>query len=156
MNSNLFREDELIKRQVQVGNEWQTKIYPVLGGRLRVAHEQNQHLSIRTDVIRVEADVAMVKATVEMEKGSFNGTGTASAQRDAKLAGSLVEVAETRAVTRALRFAGIGVETGAEEISTFPEPAPMQNPYGVPKPAQPVPVLANPYTTNRGTAKYPR
>ena len=58
------------------------------------------------------------KQRVESQRGKFNGTGTASGQRDAKLADSLVELAETRAIARALRFGGIGVEyTGAEEVS---------------------------------------
>ena len=60
----------------------------------------------------------VIRAAVESQRGKFNGTGTASAQRDARLADSLVELAETRAIARALRFGGIGVEyTGAEEVS---------------------------------------
>ena len=40
------------------------------------------------------------------------------AQRDARLAESLIELAETRSIARALRFAGFGLEfTGAEEVS---------------------------------------
>ena len=30
-----FLESELIHRKVKVGNEWQTRIFPVVGGRLR-------------------------------------------------------------------------------------------------------------------------
>ncbi len=46
------------------------------------------------------------------------GYGTANSQRDARLAESLIELAETRSVARALRFAGFGLEfTGAEEVS---------------------------------------
>jgi hypothetical protein len=60
----------------------------------------------------------VVKAAVESQRGKFNGTGTASGQRDAKLADSLVELAETRAIARALRFSGIGVEfTSFEEVA---------------------------------------
>jgi hypothetical protein len=113
-----FLESELIHRKVKVGNEWEIRIFPVVGGRLRVLHENNENLSIQTEVIRLEADFAVVKAAVESQKGKFNGTGTASGQRDAKLADSLVELAETRAIARALRFGGIGVEyTSAEEVS---------------------------------------
>ena len=72
----------------------------------------------QTEIIRLENDFAVVKAAVESQKGKFSGTGTASVQRDARLADSLVELAETRAIARALRFGGIGVEyTGAEEVS---------------------------------------
>jgi len=119
-----FLESELIHRKVKVGNEWQTRTFPVVGGRLRILHENNDNLSIQTEIVRLDNDFAVIKAVVESHKGKFNGTGTASVQRDAKLADSLVELAETRAIARALRFGGIGVEyTSAEEIShvTAPE-----------------------------------
>jgi hypothetical protein len=111
-------DHELVTRRVKVGNEWQTKTFPVVGGRLRIAHESNERLQIQTEIVRLDADLVVVKANIETGKGKFAGTGTASAQRDARLADSLVELAETRAVARALRFGGIGVEyTGAEEVS---------------------------------------
>jgi hypothetical protein len=113
-----FLEIELIHRKVKVGDEWQTRTFPVVGGRLRILHENNDHLGIQTEIIRLDNDFVVVKAAVESQRGKFNGTGTASGQRDAKLADSLVELAETRAIARALRFGGIGVEyTGAEEVS---------------------------------------
>ena len=113
-----FLESELIHRKVKVGNEWQTRTFPVVGGRLRILHENNDNLTIQTEIVCLDNDFAVVKAVVESHKGKFNGTGTASSQRDAKLADSLVELAETRAIARALRFGGIGVEyTGAEEVS---------------------------------------
>ncbi len=113
-----FLEGELIHRKVKVGEEWQTRTFPVVGGRLRILHENNDHLGIQTEIIRLDNDFVVVKAAVESQRGKFNGTGTASGQRDAKLADSLVELAETRAIARALRFGGIGVEyTGAEEVS---------------------------------------
>lgn len=107
MSANGFREDELVSRKVKVGNEWQTRVFPIIGGRLRILHESNEHLSIQTEIVRLENDFVVVKAAVESQKGTFNGTGTASAQRDARLAESLVELAETRAIARALRFGGI-------------------------------------------------
>jgi hypothetical protein len=113
-----FREDELVSRKVKVGNEWQTRIFPIIGGRLRILHESNDQLSIQTDIVRLDPEFVVVKAAIESQRGKFNGTGTASGQRDARLADSLVELAETRAIARALRFGGIGVEyTSAEEIS---------------------------------------
>jgi hypothetical protein len=113
-----FREDELVSRKVKVGNEWQTRVFPIIAGRLRILHESNDILSIQTEIVRLEPDFVVVRASVESQRGRFNGTGTASAQRDARLADSLVELAETRAIARALRFGGIGVEyTGAEEVS---------------------------------------
>ncbi len=118
MSANGFREDELVSRRVKVGNEWTTRIFPVVGGRLRILHENNDNLSIQTEIVRLDNDFVVVKAAVESQRGKFNGTGTASSQRDVRLADSLVELAETRAIARALRFGGIGVEyTGAEEVS---------------------------------------
>jgi hypothetical protein len=118
MSTNGFREDELVSRKVKVGNEWQTRVFPIIGGRLRILHETNEHLSIQTEIVRLEPDFVVIRAAVESQSGRFNGTGTASGQRDARLADSLVELAETRAIARALRFGGIGVEyTGAEEVS---------------------------------------
>ena len=112
-----FREDELVSRRVKVGQEWQTRVFPIIAGRLRIFHENNDHLSIQTEIVRLDTDFVVVKAAVESQRGKFNGTGTASGQRDARLADSLVELAETRAIARALRFGGIGVEyTGAEEV----------------------------------------
>jgi len=117
-----FREDELVTRKMKVNGEWQSKTFPVIGGRLRVAHENNGHLSIQTEIVRFESDAVITKATVETEKGRYSGTGTASAQRDARLSDSLVELAETRAIARALRFGGFGVEyCGAEEVNHVPD-----------------------------------
>jgi hypothetical protein len=116
--SGQFREEELVSRKTKVDGEWQTRTFPVVGGRLLLAHEGNQHLSIEAEIIKLEPDVAVVKASVETEKGRYSGTATASAQRDARLSDSLVELAETRAIARALRFGGFGVEyCGAEEVS---------------------------------------
>jgi aminopeptidase N len=57
------------------------------------------------------------RCSAETEKGCFVGYGTSNSQRDSRLADSLIELAETRAVARSLRFAGYGVEyTGIEEV----------------------------------------
>ncbi len=131
-----FREDELVSRRVKVGNEWQTRVFPVVGGRLRILHEDNDTLSIQTDIVRLDTDFVVVRAAVESQRGKFNGTGTASGQRDVRLADSLVELAETRAIARAMRFGGIGVEyTGAEEVShvATAEPEREQSPSREPE-----------------------
>ncbi len=121
MNANAFREEELVTRKMKVNGEWESRTFPVVGGRLRILHENNDHLGIQTEIIRLEPDFVVIKAAVESQREKFNGTGTASGQRDAKLADSLVELAETRAIARALRFSGIGVEyTSAEEVTHVP------------------------------------
>jgi hypothetical protein len=56
MNTNGFREEELVTRRVKVGNEWQTRTFPVVGGRLRILHENNDNLSIQTIMFQVQLD----------------------------------------------------------------------------------------------------
>lgn len=114
MGTNAFREDELISRKVN----GQTRVFPVVGGRLRLAHEENQSLNLQTEMVSWDGQYAIFKCSAVTTKGQFVGYGTANSQRDAKLAESLVELAETRSVARALRFAGFGLEfAGAEEVS---------------------------------------
>lgn len=119
MNPNgAFRDDELVLRRQKVNGEWIESYFPRVGGRLRLAHEQNERLGIETEVIRFDDTCAVVKATVTTMKGTFCGFGTATVQRDQRLADSLLELAETRSIARGLRFSGYGVEyTSAEEIS---------------------------------------
>lgn len=126
MSTNGFRDEELVTRRMKVGNEWQTRIFPVVGGRLRLAHGQNENLTLQTEMVNWDGQYAVFKCCAITSKGRFVGYGTANNQRDARLAESLVELAETRSVARALRFAGFGLEfTGAEEVShlgaTVPE-----------------------------------
>jgi len=116
-----FLESELIHRKVKVGNDWQTRTFPVVGGRLRLAHEENQTLNLQTQMVNWDGQYAIFKCCAVTIKGQFVGYGTANSQRDARLAESLVELAETRSVAMALRFAGYGLEfTSAEEMSHAP------------------------------------
>jgi len=118
MGSNGFRDEELVSRKVN----GQTRIFPVVGGRLRLAHEGNETLSLQTELVSWDGQYAVFKCCAATAKGKFLGYGTANSQRDARLAESLVELAETRSIARALRFAGYGLEyTGAEEISHVSE-----------------------------------
>jgi hypothetical protein len=119
-NNNQFREDEIVimshvdKRTGEVV----TRPYPKVGGRLRLAHEENGNLSISTEIIRYEENVAVVRALATTKKGTFNGLGMASLERDQQIAPAILELAETRAIARSLRFAGYGVEyCSAEEVS---------------------------------------
>lgn len=109
-NATGFRPDELVKIQ---GRD-----FVVIGGRLRVLHANAAKVSIVTELIDYILDQhAVVRARVLTDTGEFTGTGVASATRDPKLTDALVELAETRAVARACRFAGVGVEcVGFEEL----------------------------------------
>src|SRR5208337_4500598 len=131
-----FLESELIHRKVKVDNEWQTRTFPVVGGRLRLAHEENQTLNLQTEMVNWDGQYAIFKCCAVTSKGQFIGYGTANSQRDARLAESLVELAETRSVARALRFAGYGLEyCGAEEISHIASTEPEQEQTGSKAPA---------------------
>jgi hypothetical protein len=118
--SNGFREDEIVilshydKRE----KNWVQTSYPKIGGRLRLAHEDNEQLSINTEVVQFDTDLAVVRAVVGTSKGDFSGLGMSSVDRDQTIAPAILELAESRAIARALRFAGYGVEyCGAEEVS---------------------------------------
>ncbi|MGO9117525.1 MAG: hypothetical protein ACLQPD_07930 [Desulfomonilaceae bacterium] len=118
MNANCFREDELITKQVN----GQVRVFPIFGARLRLAHEQNDTLSLQTEMLNWDGQYAIFKCCAITGKGQFIGYGTANSQRDSRLSDSLVELAETRSIARALRFAGYGVEyTSAEEVSAVGE-----------------------------------
>lgn len=117
---NGFRSEEMVilshydKRE----GKWVETSYPKVGGRLRLAHEDNDQMSINTEVIQYDESIAVVKAELETRKGRFSGIGMASMERDQRIAPAILELAETRAIARALRFGGFGVEyCGAEEIS---------------------------------------
>ncbi len=118
--SNQFKADEIVK----VNN----KDYPVVGGRLRLAHE-GKALSIETTVVKYDNTIAVIQAKVTTEKGIYNGLGNATVQRDARLKNAILELAETRAIARALRFAGYGVEyTGFEEVDGSEDKPPYTPP----------------------------
>ena len=117
-NGNQFREDEIIILEQLRDGKMVKSIHPKIGGRLRLAHEQNQQISITTEIIRYDESVAVVKSVTTTMKGSFPGLGMASIERDSSIAPAILELAETRAIARSLRFAGYGVEyCSAEEIS---------------------------------------
>ena len=118
--TQLFKEDEIayIRRWDKERNDYVSIPFPKIGGRLRLAHEDNQALSIQTEIVRYDDQTAVVCAVATTAKGSFKGIGMASVQRDEKIAPAILELAETRAIARALRFAGYGVEyCSAEEVS---------------------------------------
>ena len=119
-SKNQFREDEVIflsHYDKQSGKQIQT-MYPKIGGRLRLSHEDNETLSIQTSIFQFDGNVAVVSAKCSTVKGDFSGIGLASVERDKRLALSILELAESRAIARSLRFAGYGCEyCSAEEIS---------------------------------------
>ena len=118
--NNQFRTEEIvwISHWDKNTGEWIKTAYPKVGGRLRLAHRDNGKLGITTEIVHYDEKVAVVKAVTATSKGQFVGHGMASMERDQRIAPAILELAETRAIARSLRFAGYGVEfCSAEEIS---------------------------------------
>jgi AICAR transformylase/IMP cyclohydrolase PurH len=97
-NGNQFRDDEIIILEQLRDGKMVKNIFPKIGGRLRLAHEENDQLSITTEVVRYDESVAVVRAVTTTMKGSFPGIGMASVERDHAIAPAILELAETRAI----------------------------------------------------------
>jgi hypothetical protein len=123
MNANgQFRDSEVVVRRTQVNGEWIETPYVKIGGKLRVLHEQNERVNIGTEIIKLEPDYVVMRASVQTSKGTFTGTGVATARMDSRVGDALVSLSETRAVARACRHAGYAMDTcSAEEIANFPD-----------------------------------
>jgi hypothetical protein len=63
-NGNQFREDEIVilthwdKRD----EKWVKSIHPKIGGRLRLAHEDNEQLTITSEIVQYDQTIAVVKS----------------------------------------------------------------------------------------------
>src|SRR5271157_5475621 len=75
-----FLESELIHRKVKVGNEWQTRTFPVVGGRLRLAHEQNDSLSLQPKWSIGMVSTPSSNAVLSPAKGSTSVTAPPTAK----------------------------------------------------------------------------
>ncbi len=78
--------------------------------------------SIETEMVAIDSDMCVMKATIRDAKGGIAATGFAQEDRSSSMINktSYVENCETSAVGRALGFLGIGVESSiatAEEVS---------------------------------------
>lgn len=119
-----FREDEIVETKFKDkdsgDNLW--TYYPTFSGRLRVARLTFPDLKVRTRIVKGDLRVAaVVQAFCEGTTGTNTtrgcGTGTADKLGDGRLLDSLIELAETRAIGRALRSMGVGSDmAGAEEM----------------------------------------
>jgi len=117
-NGNPFRDDEIIILEQLRDGKMVKNIFPKIGGRLRLAHEENDQLSIISEIIRYDENIAVFRAITTTMKGNFPGLGMSSIERDHSIAPAILELAETRAIARSLRFAGDGVEyCSAEEVT---------------------------------------
>jgi len=97
------------------------KSFVLYAGLLDEAHAQGLK-QIKTDLIQIPSDengrVAIVQATVQTEKGTFQGLGDAAPENVARpMVTCLVRLAETRAKARALRDAVNVDVTALEELA---------------------------------------
>lgn len=74
MSANGFREDELVSRKVKVGHEWQTRVFPVVGGRLRLAHEDNETLSLQTELVSWDGHMRCFAAQLKLARDVSSAT----------------------------------------------------------------------------------
>ena len=115
----------------------QGKQYVLFAGLLDEAH-QNGLRGIDTELVQVptveNGNVAVVKATVEMEDGrTFSGIGDASPENVGRnIVPHIIRMAETRAKARALRDAVNVGATALEELSDGDE-APPSTGYPPPR-----------------------
>jgi hypothetical protein len=113
-----FREDEVVVRRSKINGEWVETRYVKIGGKLRVLHQENEQVSIMTEILSLESDYVVCRATVTTAKGIFTGIGVATLNMDARIGDAIVSLSETRAVARACRHAGYAMDScGAEELA---------------------------------------
>ncbi|MDQ3387568.1 MAG: hypothetical protein M3475_08255 [Actinomycetota bacterium] len=119
----------------------QGKQYVLFAGLLDEAHSRGLR-GIDTDLIQVpdesNGNVAVVKATVEMEDGrTFSGIGDASpANVGRNIVPHVIRMAETRAKARALRDAVNVGSTALEELSDGDDAPPSNSEYRRPTPVR--------------------
>lgn len=123
----------------------QGKQYVLFSGLLDEAHNRGLR-GIDTELIQVpdesNGNVAVVKATVEMEDGrTFGGIGDASPDNVGRnIVPHLIRMAETRAKARALRDAVNVGATALEELSDGDDSGAPPASYSGPRPQRPTPV----------------
>lgn len=72
-NGNQFREDEIIILEQLRDGKMVKNIFPKIGGRLRLAHEANEQLSITTEIIKYDKNLAVIRAITTTVKGDPPG-----------------------------------------------------------------------------------
>ena len=154
MNANGFREDELVSRKVKINGEWQTRTFPVVGGRLALSPRAKRQAEPANQAGELGWSICgLSSAALSPAKGSSYGYWHRQQPKRCPTCRKPVELAETRSIARALRFAGFGLEfTGAEEVShvAATEPEPEQTTGKESKPVFPEATQSNKEETKSG------
>jgi hypothetical protein len=96
--------------------DWINNLYANIGRRPPSYLADRNAISIGTEIFKHTNDVAVVIATCRTAKGTFRGVGVAS-EKDRSAEPDILDLAQTRAITRALRLAGYYVKCcSAEEV----------------------------------------
>jgi len=92
--------------------------YLTVAGRIELAHQDLEELSITTEVL--SSTPVVIKATVVTKKGTFTGISSVATNTVSNIEKfNPYEVSETSAIGRALGFAGYGIVEGmatADEV----------------------------------------
>ena len=67
-NGNQFREDEIIVLDQSRDGKMAKNIFPKIGGRRRLPHEENDQVSITTEIILYDENLAVVKSVGNVQK----------------------------------------------------------------------------------------
>ena len=94
------------------------KQYLMVEGRLVQAHEDFSRIDITTELVG-SSPFVIFKATVQTERGTFTGWSAANPEAKSIEGDNPYEVAETSAIGRALKHAGVAIDAGvsAQEMS---------------------------------------
>jgi hypothetical protein len=60
-NGNQFRDDEIIILEQLRDGKMVKNIYPKIGGRLRLAHDENDQFSITTEILKYDENLAAIR-----------------------------------------------------------------------------------------------
>lgn len=115
---------DLVKINKQIESiDFKGKEYVEVNKRVLAFRELLTNGSIETEIVHVDGDTVIIKATIRDTEGNILATGLAEETKNSSFINktSFVENCETSAVGRALGFLGIGIDTSIaskEEVET--------------------------------------